>query len=278
MKKFTACVLAVLLTLTMLMTTAFAVDAGEERAVIAADLNEEQVAKIYEDFGIEQGSVKQITVTNADERECLEGLVDEKKIGYVALSCVYIKTLEEGAGTDISIMNINWCSAEMYSNALATAGITDADVRISAPKPVSGTAALTGIYLAYEDITGKKLNEDNKEAAAEELVITGSLAETIGSDEAAALVAELKKILDQTASMTDDEVREQIRLIAAELNIELTDEQVEQLLSLIRKLEKLDIAGLTETVNGVGEWFKNFFAGFGDFFKAIGDWLSSLFA
>lgn len=278
MKKLISGILATIMVLTLFATTVFAVESGEKRAVIAADLTDEQVAKIYNDFGVEQGTVQEITVTNADEREYLEGLVDERKIGYVALSCVYIETLDEDEGMDISIMNINWCTEEMYKNALATAGISDAVVKISAPKPVSGTAALTGIYKAYEDITGESLKEENKEAAAKELVITGNLAESIGSDEATALVAELKKILDQTAQMTDDEVREQIKLIAAELNITLTDEQIEQLLALVRSLEKLDIAGLTSAVNGVGDWFKNVFSGIGSFFKSIGEWFASIFS
>ena len=279
MKKLTAMIIAVLM-MTMLFagTALAAVEADEERAVIAADISDEQIEQVYEDFGIERGSVKEITVTNEDEREYLEGLVSENKIGHVAISCVYIKTLEEGEGTNISVMNINWCTEDMYKNALQTAGITDADVIITAPRTVSGTAALTGIYKAYEDITGEKLKEDNKEAAAEELVITGTLAESIGSDEAAELVRQLKQILDQTASMTDDEVREQILSIAKSINVTLTDEQVEQLLSLVRSLEKLDIAGLTETVNSVGNWFKNIGDAISGFFKSIGEWFAGLFS
>lgn len=53
----------------------------------------------------------------------------------------------------------------MYKNALATAGITDAKVLISAPFPVSGTGALTGIYKAYEDMTGVSLNDLAKNLA-----------------------------------------------------------------------------------------------------------------
>ena len=84
MKKITALFLTVILMMTVLITPVFAVEADEQRTTIGADLTQEQVAKIYEDFGIEKGSVKEITVTNADERAYLEGLVDERKIGYVA--------------------------------------------------------------------------------------------------------------------------------------------------------------------------------------------------
>ena len=277
-KKLTALLLSVILIMAVLVTPAFAVDAGEERTTIGADLTEDQIEKVYNDFGIERGSVEEITVTNADEREYLEGLVNEQKIGYVALSCTYIKTLDEGEGINITIMNINWCTEDMYKNALQTAGITDADVKISAPKPVSGTAALTGIYKAYEDITGEKLDEDAKETAAEELVITGNLAEVIGSDEATQLVNELKKILDQTADMTDEELREQIVSIAESINVTLTDEQIQQLIDLVRSLEKLDISGLTDTINSVGEWFQSIGEAISDFFKSVGEWFASIFS
>lgn len=286
MKKIIAVCTVIVLTLTLGLSCAFAVSAGEKRAVIAADLDADEISQIYKDFNIEQGSVPQLTVTNSDERAYLEGLIDDSKIGNVALSCVYIETLEEGSGLQMSIMNIKWCTEEMYKNALATAGITDAIVKISAPHSVSGTAALTGIYKAYEDITGEKLDEKAKEIAAEELVVTGELADLIGSEEATQIVNELKNILDQTQNMTDDEVRDEIRQIADDYNVTLTDAQIEQLLKLVRSLEGLDVAELKEkirniagtletaqkasnTISKIGESIGNFFKSIGNFFKNL---------
>ena len=228
------------------MGTAFAYEAGEARAVIGANLDQEQVAGIYEDFGIERGSVKEIIVTNGDERQYLEGLVDEKKIGSVALSCVYITLLEEGSGLSISTNNINWCTEQMYANALTTAGITDARVVVSAPFDVSGTAALTGVYKAYEDITGKSLSDLAKSVGVEELVVTGQLAEYIGSEEAAALINELKNILDITESMSDSDVKKEINKLAQQYNVKVTDAQADQILGLCRQMEKLDVAELKD--------------------------------
>ena len=202
------------------MGSAFAYQAGEARAVIGANLDQEQVAAVYNDFGIERGSVEEIIVTNADEREYLEGLVDDKKIGSVALSCVYITLLEEGAGLSISTNNINWCTEQMYVNALTTAGITDAKVIVSAPFAVSGTAALTGVYKAYEDITGQSLSNLAKSVGAEELILTGQLAEYIGSKEAAALINELKGILDITETMSDSDVKKEIQKLADQYNVQ----------------------------------------------------------
>lgn len=257
------------------------------RVTIGADLDEDEIAAVYSDFGVERGTVTEIIVTNADERAYLEGIAPEKKIGSVALSCVYIEILEEGEGLNISTENINWCTSEMYTNALITAGITDAFVKVSAPFPVSGTAALTGIYKAYEDITGTTLSEIAKEIGVEELITTGELAEYIGSEEATKIVNELKKILDQTKSMTDDEVRKEIKGIADAYNVNITDTQVNQLLSLCRSLEKLDIDSLQdklisltktlETAKEAEDKLTEFAQGVKNFFGKVAGFFANLF-
>ncbi len=286
MKKWIAAALAGLFLLA-LVAPVLALDAGQSRVVIGANLDEAQIEQVYADFGLERGSVSELIVTNAEERAYLEGLVSDKKIGSVALSCVYITTLEQGAGLSISSKNINWCSNEMYANALTTAGITDAQVMVTAPFAVSGTAALTGIYRAYEDITGTSLSDLAKSVGAEELVVTGELAEYIGSEEAAGLINELKKILDQTQNMSDEDVKAEIRKIAKQYNVEVTDAQVEQLLALCRKLEKLDVdalkkqlISLTETVQKAGK-AQAFVSSIGEkvtgFFSSVGQFFANLF-
>ncbi len=288
LKKFIASVLVVAFMLVAFAVPAFAAVAeGERRVTIGADLTAEEKAQIYEDFGIEEGSVDEIIVTNDEEREYLAGLVPDEKIGYVALSCIYLTTLKEGEGMNVTTNNINWCTQDMYINALVTAGIEDASVMVSAPHEVSGTAALTGVYKAYEDITGENLDESAKEAGAEELVVTGELAEVIGSDQATELINELKKILDQTKDMTDSELHDQIVEIANNLNIELTEDQISQIMSLVRTLEGLDISdwgdrltqlgSAMETMNSIGEGVSGFFGSVTEFFTGIGDWFSGLF-
>ncbi len=279
--------MAVIVSVGLFAPAAYALESGDQRVTIGANLDDAQRAQIYKDFGIERGTVTEIIVTNENEREYLEGLVPDGKIGNVALSCVYITMLEEESGLAITTNNINWCTADMYKNALTTAGISDAKVMISAPFPVSGTAALTGIYKAYEDITGETLSDLAKSVGAEELITTGQLAEYIGSEDATEIINQLKGILDQTQNMTDDEVREEIRRIAKDYNVSITDAQVDQLLKLCRSLEKLDVnelkdklLSLTETVQKAGkvqESISNFTAGVKDFFASIGTFFSNLF-
>ena len=254
MKKILSVLLAVLC-LTALATPAYA-ELNQSRAVIGADLNDEQIAAVYQAFGVSQGSVIELKVTNQEERQYLEGYVDSAIIGTRSISSVYVELLPEGSGMDVTTSNITWCTPEMYISALATAGVTDAKVVVAAPFEVSGTAALTGIYKAYEDMTGKKLDDLAKLVSTQELTITGELAEEIGSMDSTAIVNDLKLMLDETSKMSDEEIRQQIIQIAATYNVKLTDKQIQQLIDLCRSLEGLDANALRSRVEEVQNTLK----------------------
>jgi len=312
MKKFIS-VLLVAIALLTLFVPALAVNEGEARVVVGADLTEDQILNVYGQFGIVRGSVTELKVTNAEERDYLEGLVSESIIGTRSISCIYIKVLGANKGLSVTTNNISWCTEDMYKSALMTAGIYDAEVKVGAPFPVSGTAALTGIYKAYEDITGVKLDEDAKSVAADELVITAELADAlesagvdtsnldedaiadqIANADAVAIVNELKLILDETKNMSDEELRAQIVEIAAEYGYTLSDENINRLISLCRSMEGLSIAELTDKVeqfkSGVAQFretmdtvheYADKAASFGqrvaNFFRSIGDFFSRIF-
>lgn len=255
MKRLLCIILAVLM-FASLGAAAYADGEVQARAVIGANLDENQIAAVYQLFNVKRGDVKEMTVTNAEEREYLEGYVDESLIGTRSISCVYVELLAEGAGMDVTTSNITWCTPEMYISALATAGITDARVVVAAPFEVSGTAALTGVYKAYEDLTGKKLDDLAKAVSTQELTITGELANEIGEMDSTSIVNDLKMMLDETAQMTDEEIREQIIQIAATYNVTLTDNQINQLISLCRSLEGLDADALKSRVEEVQNTLK----------------------
>ena len=312
MKKFLS-ILLVLCALLALAAPALALNEGEQRVVIGADLTEDQILSVYSQFAVARGGVKELKVTNAEERDYLEGVVSESVIGTRSISCIYIRTLGKDRGLSVSTSNISWCTEDMYRSALMTAGIYDAEVKVAAPFAVSGTAALTGIYKAYEDITGVKLQEEAKSAAADELVVTAQLADALeqaaaennidpaavaaglSDADAVAIVNELKLILDETQNMSDEELRSQIVEIAASYGYQLDDSLIRQLISLCRSLEGLSIADLTDKV----EQFKNGIlnvkkytdavqeyadkaADLGEkvtgFFKGVGDFFTGLFS
>ncbi len=249
MKKIFSLLLALLLVAGMAVP-AYA-DVNQSRAVIGADLTDEQVEAVYGMFGIRRGEAIELKMTNAEERTYLEGYVDNSLIGTRSISCVYVELLPAGSGMSVTTSNINWCTGEMYISALATAGITDANIVVAAPFEVSGTAALSGVYKAYEDMTGKKLDDLAKLVSTQELTITGELAAEIGAMDSTAIVNELKMMLDVTQTMSDDEIRAEIREIASRYNVNLTNTQVEQLLTLCRSLEELDAESLKARVQDV---------------------------
>ena len=249
MKKIFSLLLALLLVAGMAVP-AYA-DVNQSRAVIGADLDESQIDDVYGMFGLSRGQAIELKMTNAEERTYLEGYVDDSLIGTRSISCVYVELLPAGSGMSVTTSNINWCTGEMYISALATAGITDASIIVAAPFEVSGTAALSGVYKAYEDMTGQKLDDLAKLVSTQELTVTGELAAEIGAMDSTSIVNELKLMLDVTQTMTDDEIRTEIREIASRYNVNLTNTQVEQLLSLCRSLEGLDAESLKARVEEV---------------------------
>ena len=250
MKKLLVPLLLLAAVLVSIQIPAYA-EVTQRRTVIGADLSSEQVDSVYRMFGVTRGSVIELGMTNAEERQALEGYVDSAIIGTRSISCVYVELLEEGSGMDVTTSNISWCTPEMYISALATAGVTDAKVIVAAPFEVSGTAALAGVYKAYEDMTGMKLDDLAKLVSTQELTITGELAEEIGSMDSTSIVNDLKLMLNETEHMTDEEIRKEIIAIAAEYNVKLTDTQIRQLIDLCRSLEGLDTNELTKRVEDV---------------------------
>lgn len=278
---------SLLIAVVLLVSASAAVWAdGDSRVVLGADLTEEQIATVYRLFGVERGSVEELTVTNAEERSYLKGFVDDKVIGKYAISCVYVELLEEGKGLSVETYNVTWCTSEMYKNALATAGVRDAKIIVAAPFEVSGTAALTGIYKAYEHITGDTLDETAKAVGTQELTITGELAEEIGNLDATEIVTGLKEVLGETVKMSDEEIRREIVRIAGEYNVTLSDRQIQQLIDLCRSLEGLDADSLKERVVEAQETIKKigeakdkavgFYEKLSQFFSSASDFFSQV--
>ncbi len=86
-------------------------------------------------------------------------------MGTRAISSVYVEKLPEGEGITVESKNITWVTNDMYRNAIVTAGIKDAKIIVAAPFEVSGTAALTGVMKAFEDLTGEKNYRNRKESS-----------------------------------------------------------------------------------------------------------------
>ena len=286
--KRAVCLFFSLFLLLALAGPALAATEGEQRVVIGADLSESDIDTVYGQFGLVRGSVPELTVTNAEERTYLEGVMDESLIGHNSISSVYIRILSPNSGLSVTRTDtITWCTEDMYKAALMTAGICDAEVKVAAPFGVSGTAALTGIYKAYESITGVQLQEQAKSAATDELAVTAELADQIDDMDAVAIVSELKLLLNETRNMSDDDLRSQIGQIAGQYGYSLDDETVNRLTGLCRTLEGLsadELQARVEQFQGAASAVVRYTqqaAGFGakvaQFFQRVADFFIGLF-
>jgi len=257
---------------------------------LGADLNAEQRATVLKFFGLTEADLASrtvITVTNADERRYLEGQLPSEVIGDKTWSCSYIQQLDQG-GIRVETANLTYVTKNTLYNALQTAGVEHCNLVVTAPFPVTGTGALTGIFMAYEQ-AGNKLDEAKKEVATEELVQTSQLEQTYGTG-VVELVSEVKNKVNQaTKDMTDDEIREVIRAAAATRGIALSDADLDTIMNIIKQIQSLDydlgafsdtLAKLNELVNqanGAAQQAGGFLASVGAFFQGIVDWFIGLF-
>lgn len=243
MKKMKKKILSILLVVTFfigIMPMAAFAD-GADVVSFGADISTAQQDQLLKIFGVTRDQVEIIEVTNQDERNLLQGVATEQQIGTRAISSAYVGLLDEGSGIQVETHNITWVSVEMYANAMSTAGVEDAEVIVAAPFNVSGTAALTGIMMAFETATGKKINKNAKEAANEEIIVTGDMGDDIGKDKAAELIQGIKHEITKQDIKTPEDMRRVIVDVAKQLNIELTDAQIDQILNLMEKISKLDL-------------------------------------
>jgi uncharacterized protein YpuA (DUF1002 family) len=262
--------------------------AGDQVVTLGADLTDAQKEQIMDLFDVKE-DVRVIQVTNSQERIYLEGLVDEGRIGTKAISSVYVKPLDKGSGIDIETYNIDWVTGEMYANAAVTAGVEDARIIVAAPFEVSGTAALTGIMKAFEESSGKKINEAAKKTANRELVITGDLGDKFGKDKSAELMRRIKERVIQENAHDPEEIKKIIIEIKSDLNINLNEEQIDKIADLMSNIKNLDLdinslkkqldnlAARTDTIKEAIDENKGLIQRILESIQSFFEWLMSLF-
>lgn len=190
---------------------------------------------------IDTQNARLITVSNQEERKYLEGKIDSQIIGTRAISSACVSLIDSGQGIAVKTNNISWVNPFMYANALSTAGVNDAQVLVTAPFKVSGTAALTGIIKAFESATGTQLSEDAKETAHQEVAETSKLGQKIGQDKAGQIIYEVKRQVIEKNISDPEEIRRIIIEVSADLNVKLSEEDIQRIIDLMQNLNRLNI-------------------------------------
>ena len=234
-----------IITLTIAFTMVFSsVALAKERTYLALgeDLSHKEQQTVLDIFGIDNlDECDVVYVTNKDEHKYLDGYVDSAQIGTKSLSCVMINE-NDGDDIDVEIHNINYCTEDMYENALETAGVIGADVVVAGPYPISGTAALVGTIKAYEEMTGNKVSDKVMEAAVEELTTTGDIGEEIGDKGAIAdIIDDVKEAIASNPDMSESDIVAAIQKAADKAGVVLSDENIEKIMKLVTKFKSLDI-------------------------------------
>ncbi|MFV3012055.1 DUF1002 domain-containing protein [Clostridium botulinum] len=208
---------------------------------LGADLTNEQKEEMLKYFGVTRKEANVMEVNKEEEDKYLAGVATRKQIGTKSISCAYVEPTDKG-GLNISTHNIYWVTENMIRNALITAGVENANVKVGAPFNVSGTAALTGILKGFESSKGgKKIDEEKKKVANEEMVVTGNLGEKIGQDEAANLINEVKKEVVKEKPKTEKEIKNIVKDATNNYGYKLSDEDMQKITALMNKINGLDL-------------------------------------
>ncbi len=268
---------------------------GDPIVVFGGSLSDSEKASVKNSLGISNDTtVKEITINGADIAKYIENGNSSARL----YSSAKITPKDKGAGLVINIVtpeNITEVTADMYSNAMLTAGIEDATVEVAAPKKVTGHSALAGIYKAYEVTTGKTLDKNRTDVANQELSVATDIAQNSGVDneKVGQLLTEIKKQIAEQKPATKEDVQKIVDEQLKKLEINLSDKDRQLLIDLMNKISKLDIdfskwstqlddlsGNIKDQLTKINEDIKSdtgFWASVKAFFQKIIDGISSIF-
>lgn len=257
-KKAAVLLAAIMMLMAPVTVMADSVDVVSDKPYISlgADLNSTEKETVLQLLGVSERELSNytvVTITNSMEHEYLDSYLDSSLIGSRALSSVLVKGQKDGYGIKVTTKNISYCTVGMYQNALATAGIQNADIVVAGPFKISGTAGLVGAIKAYENMTGKQVDDEKVEAATNELVVTSDLAENIGDTEKAEELVGFIKNEVASNDYTEEEMSALVDEAASEMQVSLSEEDKQNILELMEKVKGLDIDvdQLQEQVKGL---------------------------
>lgn len=293
MKKLVRLLLATIVCTFLWGMTVMAAPAEGSVIALGADLSADQRATVLSMMGISEADLVNytvITITNAQEHEYLDSYVDPAVIGTKALSSVVVTPAEKGHGVTVTTQNVNYCTTDMYRNALITAGVEDAEIMVVAPTQLSGTAGLIGAVKAYEDATGKEISDAAFDTALDEMITTGELVHKSASDEQVEeLIAFVKAKIAAGECETEEDIRKVIEEGMQKFGVTLTEEEIQKIIDVMMKVNKLglDPNVLLDQAADLYDKFgdellikaqdEGFWSGLGDFFSVIADFFKSLF-
>lgn len=261
---------------------------GVPIVVYGANLSDAEKASVQQSLNVDkEAEVEEISVDGSD----LATYIKDGNSSARMYSSAKITRQDEGKGLVISIVteeNITQVTADMYANAMLTAGIEDAIVEVAAPKKVTGHSALVGIYKAYE-VTGETLDTERTDVANDELNLATKFAEDSGinQDKVSELLTEIKKEIASKNPASKEDVEQIVTEQLSKLNIELSEADRQLLIDLMDKIRSLniDFSKLSSQLSDMskkiqdklGEIDPSFWEKVQEFFSSLVDSLKNLF-
>ncbi|MDO4521629.1 MAG: DUF1002 domain-containing protein [Eubacteriales bacterium] len=219
---------------------------------LGADLTTEQQNTMMRYFGVTSDAVDMIYITNTDERNHLGSYVPIEQIGTHTFSCALVSPTSSG-GIQVKTANLSWVTCNMIASTLSTSGVTNCQVVAASPFVVSGTGALTGVIMAYENANRTTLDATKVDLANQELVVTGTLANDVGQSQATAVINETKLQVIENNITDIGEINNIINNVSNDYNVTVNPDQTQQIAALMSEIaqQEYDIVQLKATLERV---------------------------
>ena len=267
----------------LLLTTAALAVPGDSCVVLGEELTLGETDGIFTALGVERGTAMELALSRPDAETYFSD-VPEK----AASVGVFVRIRSGGEGLSLSLSNITGAETAIAA-ALTAAGVTDAEIVAAAPEETG--AILPAVFKAYETLTCQPLDPEAKETAAAALREAAALSGELDTSKLEELLGAMTDFFDELAALSDDELRERIRSIAAEHGMTLNDAQTQQLADLFRKIQSIGgsnfaerVQDLPETVEKIRESGENALSTAGTvwdsirgFFRSVAKTLSAIF-
>lgn len=266
-KKFMAFTLALLMCLTVPMTSKADIDTtvinekwGKPTFVYGETLNQSQIMETAQLLGIkDKNNVNFVKVTYDDLLKYIGG---DKSNRANMVSSVLVQKENKDSGINVIIKtpdNITQVNELNYENAAITAGVKDATIQVAAIRKVTGESALTGIYKAFE-ANGEKLDKDRMEAAQEELIVVNGISQENKNKQAFTpekfnnVIIEIKNNLaniNVNNGMSEKQITDIVNKAVSDFKLQdvISQDQINRLVSYFEKYVQTGAVNSPEVIN-----------------------------
>lgn len=152
---------------------------------LGSDLTAEQQEAMLQLFQANRETDQIFLVTTDEMRAAMQEIIPIPE-GYTSVSSTALTCGAPGSGLTVRTENITRVSASMYTIALITAGVGDANLVVAAPPeaPGEGMTALTGFFKSLENggCGRGSLDPTRRQLALRQLALINDMANAIGGD------------------------------------------------------------------------------------------------